>query len=61
MKITTIECVPLSLPRKMKGENARPGNVLLVKINTDEGITGMGDAGGVNNEIRFSGLLVILY
>jgi L-alanine-DL-glutamate epimerase-like enolase superfamily enzyme len=35
----------------MKGEGARPGKVLLVKINTDEGITGMGDAGGVNNEV----------
>lgn len=51
MKITEIECIPLALPRKMKGKDARPNNNLLVKIHTDEGITGMGDAGGVNNEI----------
>ena len=50
MKITQIECIPLSLPRKMKGENARPGDILLVKIHTDEGITGIGDAGGVNQD-----------
>lgn len=50
MKITQIECLPLSLPRKMQGENARPANILMVKIHTDEGITGIGDAGGVNQE-----------
>jgi L-alanine-DL-glutamate epimerase-like enolase superfamily enzyme len=50
MKITQIECIPLSLPRKMKGEKARPGDILLVKIHTDEGITGIGDGGGVNQE-----------
>jgi len=34
----------------MKGEGARPGDILLVKIHTDEGITGIGDSGGVNQE-----------
>jgi L-alanine-DL-glutamate epimerase-like enolase superfamily enzyme len=50
MKITRIECVPLSLPTPMRGKD-RFGNILLVKIHTDEGITGIGDAGGVNQEI----------
>jgi L-alanine-DL-glutamate epimerase-like enolase superfamily enzyme len=45
LKITKIECVPLTLP-----PNDRPGRILLVKIHTDEGITGLGDAGGVNDE-----------
>ena len=45
MKITHLECVPLTLPPK-----DRPGRILLVKIHTDEGITGLGDAGGVNDE-----------
>ncbi len=49
MKITSIECVPLSLPTPMRGEG-RFGNILLAKIHTDEGITGIGDAGGVNQE-----------
>jgi L-alanine-DL-glutamate epimerase-like enolase superfamily enzyme len=34
----------------MKGDGARPGDILLVKIHTDEGITGIGDAGGVNQD-----------
>jgi L-alanine-DL-glutamate epimerase-like enolase superfamily enzyme len=38
------------MPRKLHGENARPSNILMVKIHTDEGITGIGDAGGVNQE-----------
>jgi L-alanine-DL-glutamate epimerase-like enolase superfamily enzyme len=45
MKITRLECLPLSLPPK-----DRPSRILLVKIHTDEGITGFGDAGGVNDE-----------
>ncbi len=49
MKITSIECIPLSLPTPMRGEG-RFGNILLTKIHTDEGITGIGDAGGVNQE-----------
>ncbi len=50
MKITFIDCLPLSLPRKMHGEGARKGDILLVKIHTDEGIVGIGDAGGVNQD-----------
>ncbi len=50
MKITEIECVPLSLPTPMRGEGTA-GRVLMVKIHTDEGITGMADAGGVNQDI----------
>jgi L-alanine-DL-glutamate epimerase-like enolase superfamily enzyme len=49
MKITKIECVPLSLPSSMRGEG-RVSNVLLVKLHTDEGITGIADAGGVNQD-----------
>jgi L-alanine-DL-glutamate epimerase-like enolase superfamily enzyme len=49
MKITEIECVPISAPSPMRGEG-RTSNILLVKIHTDEGITGIGDAGGVNQE-----------
>ena len=49
MKITKIECVPLSIPTPMRGKD-RFGNILLVKIHTDEGIIGIGDAGGVNQE-----------
>jgi L-alanine-DL-glutamate epimerase-like enolase superfamily enzyme len=50
MKITDIECVPLSLPNLMGGGGRLSSN-LLVKIHTDEGITGMGDGGGVNQDI----------
>ncbi len=49
MKITEIECVPLSLPSPMRGKG-RLNDVLLVKIHTDEGITGIADAGQVNQE-----------
>jgi L-alanine-DL-glutamate epimerase-like enolase superfamily enzyme len=41
MKITKIECSPLSLPRKGQG----PTNVVLIKIYTDEGIVGVADSG----------------
>ena len=44
MKITEIECVPISAPSPMRGEG-RTSNILLVKIHTDEGITGIGDGG----------------
>ena len=49
MKITEIECIPLSLPTPMRGEGTT-GSMLLVKVHTDEGITGIGDAGGVNQD-----------
>jgi L-alanine-DL-glutamate epimerase-like enolase superfamily enzyme len=48
MKITKIECIPLSIPSKRQG--GRVGNILLVKLHTDEGITGMADAGGVDQD-----------
>ena len=47
MKITQVECVPLTLPSSM----GRTNNVLLVKLHTDEGITGMADGGGVNQDM----------
>lgn len=50
MKITHIECVPLSVPTPMRGEGTK-GNLLFVKIHTDEGVTGYADAGGVNQEV----------
>ncbi|MBN2240565.1 MAG: mandelate racemase/muconate lactonizing enzyme family protein [Dehalococcoidales bacterium] len=49
MKITEIECLPISAPSPMRGEG-RISPLLIVKIHTDEGITGIGDAGGVNQE-----------
>jgi L-alanine-DL-glutamate epimerase-like enolase superfamily enzyme len=49
MKITQIECVPLSVPSTMRGKGA-VSNVVLVKLHTDEGIVGMADAGGVHQE-----------
>ncbi len=49
MKITQVECIPLSVPSPMRGEG-RASNVVLVKLHTDEGITGMADAGGVNQD-----------
>ncbi|MEE8419451.1 MAG: mandelate racemase/muconate lactonizing enzyme family protein [Dehalococcoidales bacterium] len=53
MKITGIECVPLSVPTPMRGEGTA-GNILLVKLHTDEGLTGIADAGGVNQDIVVS-------
>jgi L-alanine-DL-glutamate epimerase-like enolase superfamily enzyme len=47
MKITQIECVPLTLPSSL----GRTNSVLLVKLHTDEGFTGIGDGGGVNQDI----------
>ena len=49
MKITEIECIPLSVP--LKGQPGRLNNTLLIKINTDEGITGLGDGGLVSQDI----------
>jgi L-Ala-D/L-Glu epimerase len=49
MKITEIECIPLSLPTPMRGEGTA-GRLLLVKVHTDEGLVGIGDAGGVNQD-----------
>jgi len=50
MKITKIECIPLSMPQSMRGEgNSIP--TVLVKLHTDEGITGMADAGIVNQDV----------
>ncbi len=42
MKITKIEGIPCSLPRK---DGGRGSNVVLVKIDTDEGIVGAADGG----------------
>jgi len=42
MKITKIEAIPCTLPRK---EGGPPSNVVLVKIHTDEGIIGAADGG----------------
>lgn len=49
MKITEIECIPLSLPTPMRGEGTT-GRMLMIKIHTDEGVTGIADAGGVNQD-----------
>ena len=49
MKITEIECVPISLP--LKSQPGRMNDLLMVKIHTDEGITGVGDGGLVSQDI----------
>ena len=49
MKITEIECVPISLP--LKSQPGRLNDLLLIKIHTDEGITGIGDGGLVSQDI----------
>jgi L-alanine-DL-glutamate epimerase-like enolase superfamily enzyme len=43
MKITKIECIPLSLPRPAPSK--RGNNIVLVKMHTDEGIVGVADGG----------------
>ena len=53
MKITQIECVPLSVPTPMRGPNAA-GNILFVKLHTDEGLVGYADAGMVSQDIVVS-------
>jgi len=49
MKITKVECIPVTLPYKkpMKiGKHTSPAaNSIVVKIYTDEGITGIGESG----------------
>ncbi len=50
MKITQIECIPLSVPSPMRGPKT-VSPILFVKIHTDEGLVGYADAGGVNQDI----------
>jgi L-alanine-DL-glutamate epimerase-like enolase superfamily enzyme len=49
MKITKIECIPVSInfakPMKMGGGVARCADAVVVKIHTDEGITGVSETG----------------
>ncbi len=43
-KITGVECVPLNLPFKISTGAARPVvETLIVKIHTDQGVTGVGE------------------
>ena len=43
MKITKIELIPLSLPRPATSKRANAA--VLIKMHTDEGITGVADGG----------------
>jgi L-alanine-DL-glutamate epimerase-like enolase superfamily enzyme len=49
MKITSIECIPVSMrfakPMKMGGGTADCADAVVVKIHTDEGITGVSETG----------------
>jgi L-alanine-DL-glutamate epimerase-like enolase superfamily enzyme len=49
MKITSIECIPVSIPfakpMKMGGGTAAVSDAVVVKIHTDEGITGICETG----------------
>jgi L-alanine-DL-glutamate epimerase-like enolase superfamily enzyme len=47
MKITKIEAIPCTLPRK---EGSPDSNVVLVKMHTDEGIIGAADGGTCNQD-----------
>ena len=51
MKITRVECFPISFPRRVPGVEAQKGVVgmpsLFVKVHTDEGIVGMGETGHI--------------
>jgi len=51
MKITKVECFPISFPRRVPGVDAQKGVVgmpsLFVKVHTDEGIVGMGETGHI--------------
>src|SRR5512139_3664326 len=51
MKITKVECIPISFPRRFPGVEAQKGAVgmpsLFVKVHTDEGIVGMGETGHI--------------
>jgi L-alanine-DL-glutamate epimerase-like enolase superfamily enzyme len=53
LKITQVEMVPVTIPTPMRGPGTA-GRLLLVKIHTDEGITGIGDAGGVNQDMAIA-------
>ena len=52
MKITRIECIPVSLrfakPVVMSGGAEACSHVILVKMHTDEGITGIAESGGTS-------------
>jgi L-alanine-DL-glutamate epimerase-like enolase superfamily enzyme len=52
MKITRIECIPVSLkfakPVVMSGGAEAASNCVIVKIHTDEGITGIAESGGTS-------------
>ena len=52
MKITRIECIPVSLvftkPMLMSGGAEAASHAVLVKIHTDEGITGICESGGTS-------------
>jgi L-alanine-DL-glutamate epimerase-like enolase superfamily enzyme len=51
MKITKVECFPISFPRRIPGVEAKKGDPgmpsLFVKVHTDEGIVGMGETGHI--------------
>jgi L-alanine-DL-glutamate epimerase-like enolase superfamily enzyme len=53
MKITKIECIPVSLkfakPVVMSGGAEAVSNIVVVKIHTDEGITGISETGGTSS------------
>lgn len=53
MKITKVECIPLSVPTPMRGPSTA-GNILFVKVSTDEGLVGYADAGMVSQDIVIS-------
>jgi len=50
MKITKIECYPITIPwarvRHVNGEEVPGSESVLIKIHTDEGIVGVGETGG---------------
>jgi len=50
VKITKIECIPLSLPTPMRGPKTT-GNILFIKMHTDGGLVGYADAGMVSQDI----------
>ncbi|MCC6473610.1 MAG: mandelate racemase/muconate lactonizing enzyme family protein [Burkholderiales bacterium] len=49
MKITKIECIPITVPytraRQIRGQPVPGSQNVLVKVHTDEGITGIGETG----------------
>ncbi len=53
MKITKIDCLPLSVPTPMRGPKTS-ASVLFVKLYTDEGLVGYADAGMVSQDIVIS-------